>query len=114
MRRPRRVEYALRRLRENRVLQATAALSFMCYGGLIALVLSGQLPFVFAGTIAMISLLTWVFLFWWFPILEQTIRATARMPGKAWIGRSLEAFAIGCAALAHVLMAVMIVVRART
>ena len=95
------------------MLQGTAALAFVCYGGLIALVFLNQLPFAFAATIAILSFLTWIFLFWWFPILEQTVRATARMPGKAWIGRSVEAFAIGCAALVHVLMAVMIVIRAR-
>lgn len=112
-RRVRPIDYALRRIRENWVLKGSVVLSFMGYGGLAALALAGRLPFVLGGMIAFLSLTTWFLLLWWFPVLEQTIRATQEVPGRAWVGKALEAFAITCAAFVHLMMAVMIVIRAR-
>lgn len=114
LRRRGRIDYALRRMRESWLLRGSAVLAFMDYGGVIALMLADRLPRMLAGMIVFMSLATWVFLLGWFPVLEDTIGATKNMPGRAWIGRSLEAFAIGCAVLVHLLMAAMIVVRARS
>lgn len=112
--RPRRMDYALRRMRESLLLRGSAVLAFMDYGGVIALVLANRLPLPMAGVILFMSLASWVFLLAWFPILEETIGASAPGATRAWVGRTLEAFAIGSAVLVHVLMAVMIVVRARS
>lgn len=112
-RRARRIDFALRRLRENALLRGSVVLAFMDYGGLLALTLTGRLPFLLGGMIAFMSLATWFFVLWWYPVIEQTMRATRDVPGRAWIGGALEAVAIACAAFVHVLLAVMIVIRAR-
>jgi hypothetical protein len=114
MRRHRRIDYALKRMRESWLLKGSAVLSFIDYGGVIALVLAEKLKFQLAGMIVFISLASWFFLLGWFPILEDTIGATQNMHGRAWIGRSLEAIGIGCAVVVHVLMAAMIVYAARS
>jgi hypothetical protein len=114
MRRRRRIDYALTRLRENWFLKGSAILAFMNYGGVIALSLAGRLPHVLAGIIVFMSLATWVFLLAWYPVIEETLVATSRIPGRAWIGKLMEGIAIGSAVLVHVLMAIMIVLRARS
>ena len=114
MRRRRRIDYALKRLRENWFLKESAVLAFMNYGGVIALALAGLLPHILAGMIVFMSLATWVFLLAWYPVIEETLVATANVPGRAWIGKLLEGIAIGSAVLVHVLMAIMIVLRARS
>lgn len=114
LRKRRRIDYALKRLKESWLLRGSAVLAFMNYGGVIALSLAGLLPHVLAGMIVFMSLATWVFLLAWYPVIEQTVDATARMPGRAWIGRTLEGIAVASAVLVHVLMAVMIVLRARS
>ena len=113
-RQPRRMDYALKRLRESVLLRGSAVLAFMDYGGVIALLLANRLPFTFAGIIVFMSLASWVFLLAWFPVIEETIGSRNATGSRVWIGRTFEAFAIGSAVLVHVLMAAMIVIRARS
>ena len=113
MRQRRRMDYALKRMRESWLLRGSAVLAFVDYGGVIALVLARKLPLTLAGIIVFMSLGAWFFLLGWFPTLEDTIGATKNVPGKAWIGRSLEAVGIGCVVVVQVLMAIMIVYAAR-
>ena len=113
-RHPRRIDYALKRLKENWLLRGSAVLAFMDYGGAIALVLARKLPLEFAGVIIFMSLASWVFLLAWFPILEETMLGSAGRQGRAWLGRALEAFAIASVVIVHALMAIMIVFRARS
>jgi hypothetical protein len=108
------VDYALKRLRSSWALRASAVLSFLCWGGLLALTITGRVSWLQAGQLALLSLATWFFLLWWFPTLEATVRYTAADPSRAWIGRALEIFATSCAIVVHVLMAIMIVVIARS
>ena len=110
----RRVDYALYKLRVSKLLRWTAVLSFLCWGGLIGLALFGRVSLLHGGELALLSLAAWCVLLWWFPILETTIRVTSVLPGKAWIGHTLEGLAIGSTALVHVLMAIMIVFIARS
>jgi hypothetical protein len=112
VRKRRRIDFALKRLRESWLLRGAAILAFMDYGGIIALALAGLLPKTLALIITFMSLATWVFLLAWYPVIEETLAATARMPGKAWIGRTLEGIATASAVLVHVLLAIMIVLRA--
>jgi hypothetical protein len=109
-----RVDYALQKLRTSRLLRWTAVLSFLCWGGLLGLAIFGRVTPLQGGELALLSLGAWCFLLWWFPILQRTIAITARLPGKAWIGHTLEWVAIGCTAVVHLLMAIMIVFIARS
>jgi hypothetical protein len=101
-------------MRRSRPLRWTAVISFLCWGGLLGLVLFHRVSLLQGGQLALLSLAAWFFLLWWFPILETTIAWTATRPGKAWIGVTLERVAIGSVALVHVLMAIMIVFIARS
>lgn len=109
-----RVDYALRKMRRSPLLRWTAVLSFLCWGGMVGLVLFRRVSPLQGLQLALLSLAAWFFLLWWFPILEQTLAYTARRPGKAWIGVVLEGFAIGSVALVHVLLAIMVVFIARS
>ena len=108
------VEMGLRRLRSSWILEASAVAAFMGYGGLIALLLADKLAFGMAGTVALLSLAAWFFLFWWYPVLERTKMRLGEEPRRAVIGQILEWIAITCVVLVHVLMAVIIVYAART
>jgi hypothetical protein len=108
------VDYALRKLRRSPVLRWTAVLTFLCWGGLLGLVLFGPVSLLQGFQLSLLSLAAWFFLLWWFPILEQTIAFTGRRPDRAWIGVVLEGFAIGSVALVHVLLAIMVVFLARS
>ena len=110
----RRVDYALRKMRTSRLLRWTAVLAFLCWGGLLGLAIFGRMTPLQGGQLALLSLGAWCFLLWWFPILERTIAYTTRLPGKAWIGHTLEWVAIGGTAFVHLLMAIMIVFIARS
>jgi hypothetical protein len=121
------VEYGLQRLRASRVLQGCLVVAFMCYGGLSFLLVSGRLsegptafgsPFHVAGGVTFLSLASWFFLLRWYPALESTKQATDAATlrddrDRRWIPRALEIFAIGCVALVHVLMAIIVVYLAR-
>jgi hypothetical protein len=114
LRKRRRIDYALKRLRESWLLRGSAILAFMDYGGIIALTLAGRVPFILAGIITFMSLATWVFLLAWYPVIEETLAATASVPGRRWIGQTLDGIAVASAVLVHVLMATMIVISARS
>ncbi len=112
-------DFGLRRLRANPFLQGCLVVSFLCYGGMIALLLTKKLDerptrygsaFVLASVVSILSLASWFFLWLWYPALEQTRKATGRRP---WIGIALEGFAIGCVAVVTLMMAVIVVYLAR-
>lgn len=104
----------LRRMKTSWILKACAVAAFMGYGGLIALLLAGKLRFGTAGTVAFLSLASWFFLLWWYPVLERTKRRLGEDPGRAAIGTVLEWIAVSCVVLVHVLMAIIVVYSART
>ena len=106
-------EIGLRRLRTSWILRISAIAAFLGYGGLVALLLAGKIPFGLGGTVALLSLASWFFLFWWYPVLERT-RTLDDDPRRQAIGTVLETIAIGCVVLVHVLMAVIVVIAART
>jgi hypothetical protein len=89
-------------------------LAFLGYGGLIALTLADWHFFGTAAKLAITSLASWCFLFWWYPVLERTLVALGDDPRRQWIGRGLESVAITCVLLVHALMAVIIVYQARS
>ena len=66
----RRSAFALERFRENLLLRSVAALTFLQYGALLAVLVSGGLHFWMVGTLAFFSLCSWFFLFRWYPFLE--------------------------------------------
>jgi hypothetical protein len=81
---------------------------------MVALLVSGRLKdagtrygnaFVLAAVVSILSLASWFFLWLWYPTLDLTRRATQR---KAWIGVSLELFAVACVALVTLGMTVIV------
>ena len=108
------LELGLRRMKTSWVLRTCAVAAFMGYGGLVALLLAGKLTFGMAGTVALLSLASWFFLLWWYPVLERTKRRLGADPGRAAIGTLLEWIAVSCVVLVHVLMAIIVVYSART
>ena len=103
------MDYALSRLKASLLLKVCAVTAFMAYGGLVALVLAGKLPFGTAGMVALLSLASWFFLFWWYPIMERTIQTLGDTPRRRAIGGVLEGIAIACIVVVHFLMAVIVV-----
>jgi hypothetical protein len=108
--------FTLERLRRSWVLRACAALAFIEYGGLAVVaafgsrILKDGLNFSLAGWLALCSLGSWFFIFRWFPFLE-TLQARESGDGSALVmGRVLETFAIGCVAVVHVMLALVLVV----
>jgi hypothetical protein len=108
-------DFGLKRLRSNPVLQLCLVVSFLCYGGMIALLVAGRMgdaksrygnAFVLGAVVTILSLASWFFLWIWYPTLDLTRRATQK---KAWIGVSLEVFAIACVALVTLTMAIIVV-----
>lgn len=112
--RGRRGDFALQRLRESWILKGSAIAAFMGYGGLIALVLGGKLGFSEAGMVALLSLASWFFLFWWYPVMQRTQERLGEDPSRAAIGPLLESIAIGCIVIVHVFMALIVVYSARS
>ena len=108
------VDLALRRLRESLLLRVCAAAAVMGYGGLIALLLARRMHFGMAGTVALLSLGSWFFLLWWYPVRERTFGRPDASGHRAAVGNLLEAVAIGCVVCVHVLMAIIIVYSARS
>ena len=105
------VEVPLRLLRDSLLLKVCAVGAFMGYGGLLALLLAGKLPFDTVGIVALLSLASWFFLFWWLPVIERT-----RILGgehRRGIAAVLQTFAVTCVVLVHVLMAIIVVYAAR-
>jgi MFS family permease len=113
-------DFGLRRLRRNPLLQLCLVVSFVCYGGMVALLVAGRLgdraarygnAFVLAAVVTTLSLLSWFFLWLWYPALDLTRRAMSR---KAWVGISLEVFAVACVALVTLTMALIVLYLATT
>lgn len=113
-RRPGRVAYALRTMRRSPLMRWTAVATFLCWGGLLGLVVFGRVSPLQGGQLSLLSLGAWFFLLWWFPILEDTAAFVAKDPRKAWIAVGLEWFAVGGVALVHLLLTIMVVVLARS
>ena len=107
-------EIGLQRLRSSVLLKATAIAAFMGYGGLIFLTIVGRIPFPQAAVVAVMSLASWFFLFWWLPVIESTRIRLGDDTGRSGIGTVLETIAIGCVVLVHVLMAIIVVYVARS
>lgn len=107
-------EIGLQRLRASWVLKAAAVSAFMGWGGLIALAIAGKLPFGHAAMVAVMSLASWFFFFWWLPVIDSTIERLGGDPRRRAIGSLLEAIAIGCVVLVHALMAIIVVYAARS
>jgi len=108
------VEVALRRLEASWALRGCAVAAFVAYGGLGALVLAGRLPFVLAGVAALLSLASWFFLLWWYPVMERTLDRLGRDPRRVAVGRILEGIAVACVVVVHVLLVVIVVYTARS
>jgi hypothetical protein len=111
-RRARAKAFVLERLRRSRVLRWSAMLAFLEYGALAILAIVGQsrhpVLFPLAGWLAVCSLGSWFFLFAWFPFL-QNLFAQDTGDGQALrVGRALEVFAIGCVAVVHALLALIL------
>jgi hypothetical protein len=101
----RRPAFALERFRENLLLRSVAALTFLQYGALLAVLVSGGLHFWMVGTLAFFSLCSWFFLFRWYPFLETMIRPSAEGGGaRAALGQVLETLGILCVAFVHVML----------
>ena len=103
------MDFGLERLKQSLLLKICAVVAFMGYGGLIALVLAGKLPFGHAGMVALLSLASWFFLFWWYPVMERTVQTLGADERRRMIGGVLEGIAIGCVMIVHFLMAVIVV-----
>lgn len=103
------------RLASSWVLKISAVAAFMGYGGLIALLLAGKLGFRLAAMVALMSMASWFFLFWWLPVLECTRQRPGADPRRMAIGAALlEAVAFTCIVLVHGLMIIIVVYAART
>jgi hypothetical protein len=115
-------EFAISRLRASPVLRACAMLSFLEYGALAMLAIlgaklrpevwKGGTNFSMAGWMALCSLGSWFFLFAWFPFLEliqgkEQGRERDEDAGLS-MGRVLESFAIGCVAVVHAILALIL------
>ncbi len=107
-------DYALKRLKASRMLQASAVAAILCYGALPLLVIfpepaNPRMGFWIAALIVLMSLASWSLLFWWYPVFEQTKRVLGDDPRGLTIARTLESLAIGCVVVVHALMAFIIV-----
>ncbi|MFM8980204.1 MAG: hypothetical protein ACKOSS_07060 [Planctomycetia bacterium] len=109
-----RVAFALRTMRRSPLMRWTAVTTFLCWGGLLGLVAFGRVSLLQGGQLSLLSLGAWFFLLWWFPIIESTGAFLARDPRRAWVAVGLEWLAVGGVALVHLLLAVMVVVLARS
>jgi pimeloyl-ACP methyl ester carboxylesterase len=107
-------ETALRKFRDSWVLKAAAILAFLSYGGLITLLLAGRLPFSVAGVVAVMSLASWFFLFWWYPVFERTLQRLGENPRRQAVASAVEVVAVACVLIVHVLMAIIVVHAARS
>ena len=111
-------EFALSRLRKSPVLKTCAVLAFLEYGALAVLAVFGNqlrpghwrdgTNFSLPGWMAICSLGSWFFIFAWYPFLES-LQAKESGDGHATVmGRVLEGFAIGCVALVHGMLALIL------
>ena len=105
-------DFTLKRVRASLPLQVCMCVAFVCYGALVFLAISQKLQVATAAVVVLMSLASWYFIFWWFPVLERTQAHLAQDPSKAWIPRALEVFATLCVAVVHVLILVIVVMQA--
>lgn len=111
-----RAAFALSRLRRSPVLRACALLAFIEYGALTVVAVFGgrrsEAPtggfFPFAGWLAICSLGSWFFLFAWFPFLQWLQREETGDGSALALGRVLETVAIGCVAVVHAMLALIL------
>ncbi len=107
-------DYALQRLKANRLLQVSAAVAVCCYGALPFLVIFPEperprVDFWVAALMVLMSLASWTLLFWWYPVFERTQKVLGDDRSGRIIARTLESVAIGCVVVVHGLMAFIIV-----
>lgn len=107
-------DYALRRLKASRWLQASAVMAVLCYGAIPFLVVfpepaEPRLHVSWAALMVLMSLASWSLLFWWYPVLERTQEFLGDDTRGRTIARTLETLAIGSVVVVHVLMAFIIV-----
>ena len=121
--RPRLAAFGLARLRASPVLRACALVAFVEYGALLFLAAFGArlrpnswqdgANFQLAGWLALCSLGSWFSIFAWFPFLESLQGRDGGGGAAAWMGRTLEIFAISCVAVVHGVMAWILVLAVR-
>jgi hypothetical protein len=107
-------DYALERLKANRLLQISMVVAVLCYGAIPFLVIwpeaaDARLAPGMAALMVIMSLASWSLLFWWYPVFERTQRVLGDDERGVTIARTLESLAIGCVVVVHGLMAFTIV-----
>jgi len=107
-------DYALKRLKASRLLQASMVTAILCYGAIPFLLVfpdpaQPRLSFWVAAMMVLMSLAAWSLLFWWYPVLERTRQVLGQDERGRTIARTLESMAIGCVVVVHALMAFIIV-----
>ena len=103
----------LQRLKSSWWLRACGVVAFLGYGGLVALVIAGRLPFTLAGVVAGLSLASWFFLFWLASGIQETVDRLGKRARETPVRETLEVTAVFCVVLVHVLMMVIVVYSAR-
>ncbi len=106
-------DFALKRLKASRLLQASAVIAVLSYGAIPFLVIfpdpaEPRLHVSWAALMVLMSLASWSLLFWWYPVLERTKKVLGDDTRGRTIARTLESLAIGCVLVVHVLMAFII------
>ena len=114
-----RTAFALSRLRRSFILKACMLLAFVEYGALAMIAIFGRQSrgsawpggayFPLAGWLAICSLGSWFFLFAWFPALQRMQQMEGRGLDGMSVARVLEAFAISCVAIVHVMLALTLI-----
>jgi len=107
-------DYALLRLRRSRPLQISMVVAILCYGAIPFLVMYPEpshprLTAWSGAMVVLMSLASWSLLFWWYPVLEKTKAYLGNDARGRTISSTLESLAIGCVAVVHALMALIIV-----
>ena len=110
-----RAAFILSRLRRNAILQVSAVVAFLEYGGLLIWAIFGRSTaegapklgtwFPMASWLALCSLGSWFFLFLWYGSLQVLEGSENGDSGGARMGRVLEHIAVGCVALVHAILA---------
>ena len=106
-------DFALLRLRRSRALQVSMVVAILCYGAIPFLDMypdpsRPRLAPWLAALVALMSLASWSLLFWWYPVFERTRAFLGDDARGRTISGTLESLAIGCVAVVHALMAVII------
>ena len=107
-------DYALKRLKASRMLQASMVTAILCYGAIPFLLVfpdpgRPRLSIWVAFMMVLMSLASWSLLFWWYPVLERTVAVLGKDARGRTIANTLESLAIGCVVVVHALMAFIII-----